>query len=168
LERRRFALDQNFPEPIVLAIVKAVPAAELVPVREIDPSLAEVEDWELLVALRRHPSPWDGLITNDAAMLAQAKEMAILQQTGLTLVIARGEGSNPIRAAGVLLCHLNHICHHTKRDVAQIWNLRVSQKDAEEPTGYLSKIAERQRITVEHLVREHRVAALVPPRGNRR
>ena len=75
MERRLFALDQNFPEPIVLAIMKAVPVAELVPLRMIDPKLAEVDDWELLLALHQDQRPWDGLITNDDAMLSLAKDV---------------------------------------------------------------------------------------------
>jgi hypothetical protein len=46
-------------------------------------------------------------------MLSLAKEMTVLSQTGLTLVVAKGQGHNPIRAVG-LLCHLAHICHHTQ------------------------------------------------------
>jgi hypothetical protein len=65
----------------------------------------------------------DGMITNDDAMLSH--------QTGLTLVVAKGEGHNPIRAVGTLLCHLSHICHHTRHGTAQIWTLRVAQKNAE-------------------------------------
>jgi hypothetical protein len=86
---------------------------ELVPVRAIYASWATLDDWELLLALHRHERRWDGLMTNDDAMLSLAKEMTVLSQTGLTLVVAKGEGHNPIRAVGALLCHLPHICHHT-------------------------------------------------------
>ncbi len=159
MERRLFALDHNFPEPIVLAIAKAIPAAELVPVRAIGPELAELEDWELLARLHRDERTWDGLITNDVAMLSQPKEMTALSQTRLTLVVARGEGSNPIRAAGVLLCHLNHICRHTTHERAQIWDLRVKQKNAEEPRAFLERIAEKTGTTPEELVRVNRLDA---------
>jgi hypothetical protein len=70
-----------------------------------------------------------------------AKEMAVLEQTKLTLVIAKGEGHNPIRAVGVLLCHMNHICRMTTANRAQIWKLRVTQKNHESPREYLEKIA---------------------------
>ena len=118
--RRLFALDQNFPEPVLAALESVLPA-ELVPVRKIDPKLSEVADWELLLALHRHSRPWDGLITNDDAMLKLPKELVVLSQTRLTLVVAKGEGHNPIRAVGALLCHLSHIRHQTNPQVAQIW-----------------------------------------------
>jgi hypothetical protein len=66
--RRLFALDQNFPEPVCKMLGELLPA-ELVPVRQIDASLSEVDDWQLLLALQQHPRPWDGLITNDDSML---------------------------------------------------------------------------------------------------
>ncbi|HEY2736612.1 MAG TPA: hypothetical protein VGI70_21580, partial [Polyangiales bacterium] len=89
------------------------PQAELVPIRDIEHSFAEVDDWELMRELNRRARRGDGLITNDDAMLSLAKEMTVLSQTGLSLVVAKGQGHNPIRAVGVLLCHLAHICHHT-------------------------------------------------------
>lgn len=159
MERRLFALDQNFPEPIVLSIMKAVPVAELVPVRTIDPKLAEVDDWELLLALHQDERPWDGLITNDDAMLSLPKNVTVLSQTHLTLVVAKGEGHNPVRAAGVLLCHLNFICHHTRQDRAQVWNLRVTQKNADEPTAFLDRIATRENTTAAELFKRHRLSA---------
>jgi hypothetical protein len=168
VEPRLFALDHNFPESIVLPIVKAIPVAELVPVRSIGRELAELEDWELLARLHQDDRPWDGLITNDSAMLSQPKELTVLSQTGLTLVVARGEGSNPIRAAGVLLCHLNHICRHTTRERAQIWDLKVAQKNADEPRSYLEKIALRTRTTPEELVRAHRIDTKILREGRAR
>lgn len=82
----------------------------------------------------------------------------MLDQTGLTLVVAKGEGHNPIRAVGTLLCHLSHICHHTKRGTAQIWKLRVAQKNAEPAHDYLEAIAARSRTTVNKLVAEHKLS----------
>jgi hypothetical protein len=55
----------------------------------------------------------------------------------LSLVVAKGQGHNPIRAVGVLLCHLAHICHHTVPGTAQIWNLKVAQKNHDEVSDYL-------------------------------
>lgn len=61
-----FALDQNFPEPIVNALNEFIPEVDLVQLREIDAALtSEIEDWEVLLALHHHERPWDGLITND-------------------------------------------------------------------------------------------------------
>lgn len=49
---RRFALDQNFPEPIVDGLVDWLAShAELMPIRRIDKRLATIDDWEVLQAL---------------------------------------------------------------------------------------------------------------------
>jgi hypothetical protein len=164
LARRLFALDHNFPEPVVAAFAAVLPMVELVPIREIDSRWTDLEDWELLLALHRHERSWDGLITNDEDMLALPKEMTVLSQTGLTLVVAKGEGHNPIRAVGALLCHVPFICHHTTHDRAQVWNLRVSQKNYDDVLVYLDKIAKRSGITVANLIASNRVAT-TPNRG---
>jgi hypothetical protein len=91
VERRLFAIDHNFPEPLIATLADILPA-EFVPVRKIDDSFSDLADWQLLLELHRHERPWDGLVTNDDAMLSLAKEMTVLQQTQLTLVIAKGEG----------------------------------------------------------------------------
>lgn len=150
----RFALDHNFPAPLLAGLSSVLPA-ELVPVSTIEPAWAELEDWELMLALHRAGS-WDGLITNDSALLALVKEMTVFSQTSLTLVIAEGEGHSPIRAIGVLLCHLNHICHHSDPKRAQVWTLRVAQKAFSTPRDFLEKIAAREKTTVEALLQRHR------------
>jgi hypothetical protein len=85
---RLFALDHNFPQPVLAALAHALPQVELVPIRDIDPMFAGLDDWELLRELHRHERPWDGMITNDDAMLSLPKEITVLSQTGLTLVVA--------------------------------------------------------------------------------
>ncbi len=60
---RLFALDQNFPQPTVDGLREwLAPQVELVPIARIDNRLATVQDdWRILLALRNHPRPWDGL-----------------------------------------------------------------------------------------------------------
>jgi len=165
VQKRLFALDHNFPEPVLTAFASVIPMADVVPIRLIDSAWAALDDWELLLALHRHTRSWDGLITNDDAMLSLPKEMTVLAQTRLTLVVAKGEGHNPIRAVGTLLCHFPHICHHTRTNVAQVWNLRVAQKNHENVGDYLEKIAERGKTTVTDLIAAYRVPStdLKPP-----
>lgn len=110
---RLFALDHNFPDPIVAALRTFQADAELVRIDQIDPRMAELDDWELLLALHHHGRPWDGLITTDSSMLSQARELAALLQTKLTLVVAAESGHNPVRASGLLFAHLELICQRT-------------------------------------------------------
>jgi hypothetical protein len=155
--RRLFALDQNFPETVCKALEQWLPA-DLVPVRQIDPRLSEVDDWQLLLALHQDSRQWDGLITNDDSMLNLPKEMVVLSQTGLTLVVAKGEGHSPIKSIGVVLCHLSHICHQTVPSRPQIWNLSVRQKADDRVEDYLEKIAHGEKTTVQGLMEAHRLS----------
>ena len=159
-ERIRFALDHNFPAPVLAAFSVLMPQVELVPLAQIAGELARLDDWEVFLALHRHRA-WDGLVTNDDKLLALPKEMTVLSQTNLTLVVAVGEGHNPIRAVGVLLCHLGFICHHTKRDRPQIWRLEVRQRAYDAPVKYLTAIAEKQKTTAQHLFEVHKL----PPKA---
>jgi hypothetical protein len=140
VQRRLFALDHNFPQPILAALAGALPHAELVPVRDIDRTYADLADWELLRELHRHARGWDGLVTNDDTMLSLAKEMTVLDQT-------------------VLLCHLAHICHHTTPGTGQIWRLRVAQKNAEPVRDYLDAIANKSKTTAARLVADNKLPA---------
>jgi len=79
----------------------------------------------------------------------------------------RRRGAQPDRAVGLLLCHLNHICHHTTPDRPQVWKLSVSQKDYDEPRKYLEKIAEKRHKTVEELVQIHKLPARELRRASR-
>jgi hypothetical protein len=156
---RLFALDQNFPEPLVESLSEFIVACELVPVRKIDPSLSKLEDWELLLALHNHEREWDGLITNDANMLRLPHELSTLMQTRLTLVVARSQGDNPVRATGIVLAHIEHICHHTSRGEAQVWDLSIKQKEAQEPWEMLRKVAEKEGRTANDLYLQYKLGS---------
>jgi hypothetical protein len=108
---RLFALDKNFPQPIVSVLSADFQAdATLVPLDWIDSRMSPLDDWELLLALHHHAHPWDGLITTDTSMLARGPELATLIQTKLTLVVAVAAGHNPVKASGLLFAYLVGIC----------------------------------------------------------
>jgi hypothetical protein len=152
-----FALDQNFPEPIIQALNDFIPEAELIPLRDVDPLLAEIDDWKVLLALHHHARPWDGVITNDSRMLNLPREMAVLRQTNLTLVVAQDAGHDPIRATGLLFTHLGYICTHTTHDDPQIWLLTASNRPARDAWEYLERIADHRSVDADELWRESRL-----------
>jgi hypothetical protein len=89
---------------------------------------------------------------------SKGKLVAYLDRAGgnvSELVIADGQGNNPVRVTGLVLLHLDHICNQTVRNRAQIWVLRGVQKPAESPTAYLAKIAHREKMTVEAVLARH-------------
>jgi hypothetical protein len=47
---RLFALDKNFPQPIVSVLSDFQADATLVPLDRIDPRMSTLDDWELLLA----------------------------------------------------------------------------------------------------------------------
>lgn len=157
-ERRLFALDQNFPEPIVEALTEFQEAAELVPLREINPRLSEVDDWQVLLALYHHERPWDGLITTDTSMLNQPLELAVLIQTKLTLVAVREAGHNPVKACGLLFAHLDGICQRTRADRPQIWTPSATHQPAKEPWNTLTRVGQHQHVGAQDLFDAHRLS----------
>lgn len=152
-----FALDQNFPEPIIEALNEFIPEAELIPLQDIDPQLAEIDDWQVLLALHHHELEWDGLVTNDRRMLNLPREMCVLRQTNLTLVVAHDAGHDPIRATGLLLTHLGYIARNTSRDESQVWELTASNRPGRNAWHHLSRIADHRSVDPERLWRESRL-----------
>ena len=156
---RRFALDQNFPEPIVDGLADwLAPDAALVPIRRIDARMATLDDWEVLAALHADEADWDGLITTDAKMLSLPRELAVMSQTKLTLVVAEAVGHDPIKATGLVLAHITRICEQTRPDTAQVWRLRTSTKPAEDPWSFLERVAERRDIEAQTLYSSERLS----------
>ena len=153
-----FALDQNFPDPIIEALNDFIPEAELVPLREIDPALTEIDDWQVLLALYHDPRPWDGLVTNDRHMLNLPREMAVLRQTNLTLVVAHDSGHDPVRATGLLFTHLGYICRQTTDANSQVWELTANNRPAKDAWHHLERIASHRSTNAEALWREWRLS----------
>lgn len=152
-----FALDQNFPQPIIEALNEFIPEAELHPIREINPRLTEVEDWELLLALRNEVRPWDGLITTDSRMLNLPREMAVLRQTNLTLVVAQASGHDPIKATGLLLTHLGWISRQTTNAEPQVWVLDARNRPGRDPWEFIERIASHQNREANEVWEESRL-----------
>jgi hypothetical protein len=139
---RLFALDHNFPQPIVAVLAEYQADAELVRVDRIDARMPDLDDWELLLALHHHSEPWDGLITTDSSMLNQGPELAALIQTKLTLVVATESGHNPVKASGLLFAYLAGICQRTRSDEPQVWTLAAANRPARAPWDFVKRFAE--------------------------
>lgn len=151
----RFALDQNFPTPLLEALRPFIREVDLVSVRDLDGRLPELRDWELLLSLYHWRPRIDGLVTADSSMTSLPREMCVVAQTRLSLIVAAEAGHDPLKAAGLLLLHLPHICEQSRIDRAQIWSLRSIQRPPVKPHEYLERIAKRERKTVEEVRDEH-------------
>lgn len=156
----RFVLDHNFPNNIIQALGH-IPEADLIPLQVFDAALIQnVEDWEILV--RIHQARLDGFITSDEAMINQAKELAVLIQTRLTLVVTESVTHDPLVATGLLLIHLPHIAHQTAPARPQLWVLRAPGRKAHsDPKERLRQVAQGLGEDPEALFRRERVPGLL-------
>ncbi|HEV3033357.1 MAG TPA: hypothetical protein VGX72_01085 [Solirubrobacteraceae bacterium] len=162
---RLFALDKNFPQPIVGVLSDFQADAELVPLDRIDASMSTLDDWELLLALHHHSDAWDGLITTDSSMLAQGRELATLIQTKLTLVVAVASGHNPVKASGLLFAYLAGICQRTNQERAQVWRLNAANRAHEEPWELLKRFADHNGRSAEEVWAELKLSAAAMARN---
>ncbi len=157
---RLFALDKNFPQPIVSVLSDFQADATLVPLDRIDSRMSTLDDWELLLALHHHTEPWDGLITTDTSMLAQGPELATLIQPKLTLVMAVAAGHNPVKASGLLFAYLAGICQRTTPDRAQVWRLNAANRPSEEPWDFLKRFAEHNDRSADQMWAEFKLSSI--------
>jgi hypothetical protein len=156
---RLFALDHNFPQPIVDVLAQFQEDAELVRIDAIDPRMADLEDWDVLLALHHDGRPWDGLITTDTGILNQPLELSVLVQTKLTLVAVRAAGHNPVKASGLLFAHLAGICKRTRPDVAQVWTPAAAERPHDDPWEILKTAAKHRNEDAKDLFEAHRLTA---------
>lgn len=147
----RLALDQNFPDTIIRALEDSFVEVELRPVRLIDPRLSVLDDWQLLLALHHHPDGYAGMITADARMLGLSRELATLQQTGFSLIVAEGSGHDPLKATGLVLTHLSHVAGQIDRKKPRIWMLSSRAPLPRTPRDYLGELASRAKVSAAEL-----------------
>ncbi len=144
-----FVLDQNFP--IQLTGLPWPAGLAVSALKDIDPDLTRNhDDWEIFRALHERGDV-DGFITNDAAILLLPREMVMLSQTQLTLVVTVGLGHDPLAATGLLMLHLPQIAkqnHPTPR----IYNLRRLQLQVTRVRPIIDGLAARERIPAPDLV----------------
>ena len=122
-ERPTFALDENFPQPILReAIDRYVLGIELVPLADLDPSLlGAYQDHELIRELARRAI--QGLITCDDNMIFLPEVLNAIKRTGISVVTCRRVGDDPVRASGLLLVHLPDVAKRHKEGTPQVWRL---------------------------------------------
>lgn len=150
----RFVLDQNFPTPLMKAARPALGGLDLRHTFEIDPRLSELDDWELILAVHHHREEFVGIVTADRRMLGQARELAVLQQTGISLVVAEGSGHDPVKAAGLVLTHIGQISSQLTPGKSQIWSLASQGPRPQRPVDYVGKLAAKLGRSTAETLRE--------------
>lgn len=149
---RRVALDHNFPEPILKTVAPWLPEVELRWIREIDPGFPDLEDHDLLYALRR--TGFAVLVTGNWKMVRDARVLVALVETRSMLLTIQGGGDDAILATGVLLRDLTPAL---RANVArgQVLSVRPTAPRPRRARDLLTAIAEQQATTTEDLLRLH-------------
>lgn len=139
----RLALDQNFPTPILTVLGDYMPEVELVPLKDIHPSLPDLPDRQLIIAL--HQMEWAGLVTNNYKMLHVPAELAAILKTKLSVFAIEGVGHDPVRAAGALLLDLPPVLKNFVPGTGGIYWLRPRRPTPQRGWDLFSKVAERHK-----------------------
>jgi transposase len=148
---RPVALDHNFPEPILACVTPWLPEVELAWVRSIGPGLGDVEDHELIYALREHGYPV--LVTNNWKMENDARVLVALERTRMSLLTLKKAGDDAIFATGVLLRDLVPLLStHVPR--GQIFRASPSRIQPRRALALLERVAEQQGTSAEQLLRD--------------
>lgn len=128
------------------------------PARRCDRLLGNADDWAILLRLFQHPDPFDGLITVDSSMTRLVRELVVLHQTNLSLVVFDGVGDDPVRASGLCLLHLPYIAQQTEPDKPQLWILRPpGRKPPIRARDRLGQLASAEGTSIEQLMRRDRL-----------
>lgn len=150
-----FLLDQDFP--LLLRDAKYWPGVELRPLREVHPDLtANHDDWEVLRELRKRGGV-DGFVTLDTGMLNLPREMVVLQQTKLKLVVIEEGGSDPLVATGLLMAYMPQVLRRFDRRRAQLWIIRSGERTPIRPWDQLRRIAQHRNEDPGELLRANRL-----------
>jgi len=152
-ERKRIALDVNFPEPILKCLADFMPDIELVPVRRIDPALAELSDRDLVLALRQEGFDW--LVTNNFKMLRNPQELAAIMKSGVTVFAVEGTGDDPLRATGAVLLDLPGALR--RQQSSKVFWSRPRNPDPQDPWELFTQAAERRHSDAAELYDEVKV-----------
>lgn len=136
---RRFLLDQDFP--LLMADAGYWPGVTLDPLRDVHRDLTENhDDWQVLAEISRRGG-YDGFITLDSAMLNQPKEMVVLHQSLLKLIVIDDGGNDPLVATGLLMAYMPQILKRFDESKPQLWIVRPGERKPTNPWDQITAIA---------------------------
>jgi len=149
-------LDQGFPTNLYAHL--PWPGVTLAPLRELHQDLtADHEDWEVLSQLRIRGGV-DGFVTCDANMLKLEKEMCVLHQSQLALVVCEDDRRDPFVSTGLLMIHLPIIVNQLRPGTPQLWVLRrPPTRPPERPWDRIQRFADAKGVAAQHVFDEHKL-----------
>lgn len=154
--RPRFALDQGFPDSSLVRT--PLPDLELVPLRVLHPDLtANHEDWQVLQQLRARGDV-DGFVTLDAKMLRLEKEMVVLEQTRMTLVVLQDLDNDPFAAGALLVAISGRLARAFDRRQPQVFLVRLPRLVVEKPQRRLEAVSKQGGRTLSQMRKAGRLS----------
>jgi hypothetical protein len=146
------ALDHNFPTPLLALLGEAMPEVRLLPIRDIDPRLAEFDEDAMIVALHQLES---GCLVTTDRRLHDPVTLVAIEQTRSTVGVIEGVGDDPVRAVGTLLLGLLPALRKRAAHKPQIFRLRPRAPAPERPGRYLARVPEHRDTSLEDLRSRH-------------
>ena len=135
----RLPLDQNFPAPILGQLKPWMGDIQLLPLRTIDEELTQLDDRDLLIALKQ--LEFEGLVTLNYKMLRNPKELAAVLKTKLNIFAVEGVGHDPIRATGPLLLDLQPAVNAIESGRTGVFWLRPRSPQPQDPWELFERAA---------------------------
>ena len=128
------------------------PGLEVTALKNIDATLTrDHDDWDIFRALHDRGDV-DGFVTNDAAILHLSREMVMLSQTQLTLVVTEGVGGDALGATGLIMLHLPEIVRQN-HPTPRIYQLKRPQLRLTRVRPIVDGLAARQGVSAAVLMR---------------
>jgi hypothetical protein len=118
-------------------------------VAEIDVRLSDLDDDELVIALRQ--MGYHGLVTNNYKMLDVPHELAAIIATKAVVVAIVGMGHDPVRAAGALLLELPGLPNRLLANQASVFAFNYAHRRPTSGWDVLKKLAEKANTSAQEL-----------------
>lgn len=155
MDRREVALDHNIPLPLLTVLADYIPEVRLVPIRQIDQSLTEFEDHDLIYELARRD--YAVMVTANYKMLEDPQVLVALHQTKFTLMAIEHAGDDALLATGALLRDLLPMLRKLNAK-GQVFRSRPLAPTSVSPYRLLQGIATRHDRQVDDLLDELKVS----------
>lgn len=158
-------LDVNFPEPILKMLATFMVDITLIPMRDIDPALTDLDDRPLMLALRQEGFDW--LVTNNYRMLRNPYELAGIMKARMKVFAIEAVGDDPLRGTGAVLLDLSGALRRSTPNRAEVFWSRPRNPDSKAPWDLFKQAAAHQhtdasllyedvKVTTEELTRPWR------------
>jgi hypothetical protein len=135
-------LDENFPEPLVAAVLQvATPSLTLQSWKSVGSQVGGLDDASLVDRLSQFG--YNALVTCDYHMLNNPEVLAAMKRTNFTVIGCKDVGHDPVRATGLLLYNLEHISRHYRSGAPQPWLLASRQSSPRDFNKYVSELESR-------------------------